>query len=380
MSDSSTTNITIKNSQLIAFSSALQYSPQLTPRNLTAFSSFIIPDQLMVSKDVNLTVVLNSYAALTISLATPIFYATLNKCCIDLECSQNNVQSCVLTNTGNENKIVLTLKNSQNLTTVYFTVTTISYQATFTNKTAKIVTGLPSAQFDQHLSLAVTATPLISTLTIGSLMINTVNSYTLYVEPAKQSGYLGISLPSFAISQLSTQNNSYNLTVNGSLYALTVDVSSSYSFVIPVGSTTNNITLVMPNITNPPNSEPFPLYIHQSSDTAFSQIYAQKLYTVQMTQFDPITLHTASRNETKVALSTSITLNITTPTYTDQIVINFPTSQIMTSETCSVSVGGVDMGCTVLNSTAIATNSNVAGNAAYVINGLTNQLYFNSAA
>jgi len=49
MSDSTTTNITIKNSQLIAFSSALHYSPQLTPRNLTAFSSFTIPDQLMVS-------------------------------------------------------------------------------------------------------------------------------------------------------------------------------------------------------------------------------------------------------------------------------------------------------------------------------------------
>jgi hypothetical protein len=379
MADSTTLPITISNNQLLAFSASLQYSPALTPQNLTSFTSLSIPANLLVSQSVNLTLTLNNYPASTISLTTPPFFVSLSKCCIDAGCSQNNIQSCGLTTTSNnENYVLLRLKNEVNLTSIYFTVLTVAYQVTFSNKVAKVLTGLPSAQFESPLNIVVTATPLTSTLTLTSQTINLPANYTLYVEPSQKSGYIGIILPSFAISQLSNSNVNYQLTVNGSLYALTVDVSSAYSFVIPVTSSTNNITLVMTDITNPPNSEPFPLTIHQSSDSAFSQIYAQKLYTVQMTTFDPITVYSAVRNQTKVALSVAMTINITTPTYTDQMVINFPTSQITTSSGCTVKVNNIDMGCSVINSTAILT-SNQAGNAIYTITGLTNQNYYTAA-
>ena len=98
-----------------------------------------------------------------------------------------------------------------------------------------------------------------------------------------------------------------------------------------------------------------------------------------MTQFDPITVYSANRNATKVGIVITLTVNITTPSYTDQMVISFPTSQVITTGNCSVKVNGVDRGCSVLNSTAVMTAS-VAGNAVYVIGGLTNQLYFISSA
>lgn len=58
--------------------------------------------------------------------------------------------------------------------------------------------------------------------------------------------------------------------VDGNTYALSLDIAAAYTFVIPVLASTSNISLVLKNITNPPNNEPFPLTIHQAVDSSFS--------------------------------------------------------------------------------------------------------------
>lgn len=98
-----------------------------------------------------------------------------------------------------------------------------------------------------------------------------------------------------------------------------------------------------------------------------------------MALFDPITAHSAIRNDTKVGTPVTLTLNITAPAYTDQMVIKFPSSQLKTETTCHVFANSQNVPCSVINSSAILTD-NIAGNGEYVITGLTNQLYFSSSA
>ena len=98
-----------------------------------------------------------------------------------------------------------------------------------------------------------------------------------------------------------------------------------------------------------------------------------------MTEFEAITLHAAVRNATKVGAGIQLTLNMTAPNYTDDMIISFPPSQVYTTDKCTVSVNGNAQKCTVLNRTAILT-SNVAGNAVYVIGGLMNYQAFTKSA
>ena len=57
------------------------------------------------------------------------------------------------------------------------------------------------------------------------------------------------------------------------------------------------------------------------------------------------------------------------------MVIHFPTSQIYTGSNCSISVAGLSLPCSVINSTAVLT-SNVAGQGEYLVEGLFNQLSY----
>lgn len=97
-----------------------------------------------------------------------------------------------------------------------------------------------------------------------------------------------------------------------------------------------------------------------------------------MNQFDLITISSAIRSVTKVGVLTQLTLDITSPSYTDSLVINFPASQIFTTSACQVSVGNMPLACSVINSTSILTTS-TAGSAEYVISGLSNQISYVSA-
>ena len=98
-----------------------------------------------------------------------------------------------------------------------------------------------------------------------------------------------------------------------------------------------------------------------------------------MTQLDEVTVASAVRNVTKIASEVAITMQITTPSYTGDMVISFPSSQVFTSSNCTVTSGNSSLSCTVLNSHMILTQ-NVAGNASYVVKGLFNQLSYNPAA
>jgi hypothetical protein len=379
IADVSTVPILIKDAYMIAFSGSLGYTPQLTPQNLSAFVSLTIPSSLSVSQTTNISVSLTNYSVSSLGLTLPIFFSSVTQCCLEATCSQASIASCSLSNSSGQNQILLILKNAQVVSGVVFTVRTVAYQTQFSNSTAVITTGLPSAQFSMPLSVTVTATALASSLTLGSWMVNAVNTYTLYVQPLNQTGQLGITLPSYILSQLSSESASYHLTINGSSSNMVLNVSASRAFVFAVTPSTTNITLVMTTITNPMDSQPFSLVVEQSVDSTFGQIYGGKNYLIAMTQFDPITVFSATRNETKVGLAAEVVLNITGPSYSDSMLINFPASQIVTGSGCSVSVGGVSQSCTVVNASAIRTGS-LPGNAVYTVGGLYNQLSFTAAA
>ena len=378
VTDTTTFPILIKDTNLVAFQGSLAFSPVLTPQNLTAFTSLTLPSSLNVSEKTNLTIVLNDYSISTLGISTPIFFSSLLRCCIDPSCNQSKITSCALTTIPNSNnQIDLVLSTPQKVNTIHFEVTAINYQAQFTNSVVKIVSGLPSAEFDTPISVAITPMPITSTLTLGSHTVNAVNNYLLTIQPMAQNGFIGITLPSFVHTQLNSNNGAaYQLSINGthSNVALTTD---PHSLMLPVTPTTKNITLTLSGITNPPDSQPFPLNLQQSSDQAFTQVYGQNSFSIAMTSFDPITVHSATRNATKVGIAVILTLNMTTPSYSDTMVINFPPSQAYTSATCSVSTPNGNQPCSVLNSTAIKT-TNRPGTSEYTISGLSNELSFSS--
>lgn len=136
--------ILIKNTDLIAFSSQVSYSPQLTPQTLGAFTSLAVDSNLNVSQVTNLTLSLQSYQFSRLSITFPVFFSNLNQCCIDSSCTQASINSCTLTSTS-KNTIDLVLGSSQTVDRVVFTVKAINYEATFTESSVAIVSGLPSA-------------------------------------------------------------------------------------------------------------------------------------------------------------------------------------------------------------------------------------------
>lgn len=59
--DNSSIPIVIKNSDLIAYSSQLTFTPTLTSQNLTAFTSLSVPSQMNVSHNYNISLALTNY-------------------------------------------------------------------------------------------------------------------------------------------------------------------------------------------------------------------------------------------------------------------------------------------------------------------------------
>lgn len=57
------------------------------------------------------------------------------------------------------------------------------------------------------MSTVIHSLPIVSTLTLGSWMVNAVNTYTLTIQPMTQNGFVAIALPTFIISQLSSGQN-----------------------------------------------------------------------------------------------------------------------------------------------------------------------------
>jgi hypothetical protein len=97
-----------------------------------------------------------------------------------------------------------------------------------------------------------------------------------------------------------------------------------------------------------------------------------------MKQFDQITLISAIRVVTKVNVATNLILEATAPYASNQFVIAFPSSQLLTTSTCSIVANETQtLPCQVLNSSAILTSS-LAGTSRYTITGLQNQKYYNA--
>lgn len=98
-----------------------------------------------------------------------------------------------------------------------------------------------------------------------------------------------------------------------------------------------------------------------------------------MKVFDAITVFSALRNVTKVGIATSVTLNITTPTYSDQMIITFPSTQLYATSACSIlNSNNNSLPCSVISNNSILTTS-VPGNSNLVITGLINQVAFDLA-
>lgn len=225
--------------------------------------------------------------------------------------------------------------------------------------------------------MAVNAVSLKSTLALTSSRVKSLSNYSLIITPIAQTGFIGIRLPSFIINQLTDASSNITpiLSLNGSVITVSLNTNSSFSYVVPITPTTANITLTMNLLINPSNSQPYYLNVQQSQDNPLTKIYGSSSITVAMNQFDPITVTSVIRNATKVGVFVVISMTIVSPNYTDAMVINFPTSQFFTQNTCSVTVTGATPSCSVINSSAIRT-SNLPGAATYSISGLYNQKYF----
>lgn len=282
-------------------------------------------------------------------------------CCIDMTCSQANISSCTFTTTSdNKVKLTLNLKASQNITLVVFRFTALDYQTSFTNSPININSGFPSASFVTTGSVSIVATSLQSALSVSSWKVNAISNYNLWIAPNSQAGYIGITLPTFITTQLSNSSVSYVLYLNGAASNTNLQVSEPYNLILPVNTSISNITLLISSLTNPLNSALYTLKIDQGYDNTLSKIYATNTFLVAMNQFDPITLSSVTRDVTKVSQLTTLSLEITTPNYNDDMIINFPTSQQFTNTNCRVVAKGQTLPCQVINSTAIKT-SNMPG-------------------
>ena len=343
--DNSTVPIVIKNNDLIAYSSQLAFTPALTSQNLTALTSLSVPSTMNVSQNYSISLILNNYEASYLEIVVPIFVKSLNLCCIDTACSQTNITSCTFSISGDKAKLGLNLKASQNITSVVFRFTALDYQSVFTNSPITINSGLPSSSYATNASVSVLATPLQSTLSVSSWRVNAVSNYNLWIAPNSQTGYLGITLPTFITSQLSSSSVSYVLYVNNAISNTNLQSSGTYNLILPVNSSTTNITLKISSITNPSNNAPYSLKVDQAYDNPLSKIYSTNSFSVLMNQFDPITVSSVTRDITKVSQLTTLTLNITTPNYNDDMVINFPSSQQYTNNNCTVTANSQTLPC-----------------------------------
>lgn len=280
LTDNSSVAISIKNNDFIAYSSQLTFTPALTSQNLTAFTSLTVPNTMNVSQNYNITLNLNNYSISYISVILLPFIKSLSSCCVDITCSQSNINSCTLTNTSSNNyNLTLTLKLPQVITAISFNVVALDYQTTYTNTPVTIDSGLPSATFTTTASVSIIATPLQSSLTLSSWKVSTPSNYILWIAPTPQSSYIGISLPSYITSQLTNSSSpNYTLTLNGVVSNISLQVNGTYNFLLPITSSTTNVTLILSSVINPSNNAPYNIKIYQGYDSSLTKISASNAY------------------------------------------------------------------------------------------------------
>lgn len=99
-----------------------------------------------------------------------------------------------------------------------------------------------------------------------------------------------------------------------------------------------------------------------------------------MSIFDPINLSSAMRSITKINEPTTLTLNLTSPAYSDTMNITFPISQIIgiTNNSCTVQAGGVALDCKFDSTSNSIITTSTPGTNLYTINGFKNQKTYNS--
>jgi hypothetical protein len=218
VSDASTYPIVIRNNDYIAFSSSLPISPSLTPQTLTALIGINIPPVVNVSSTFNITTSLTSTSLTHLSITTGTYFKALSRCCIDSACTQTFINSCTLSTQNGNNFIELWLTSSQTVNTVVFQVIALDYQSTFSSQTLTVVSALPTSSVTVVSNISIAAANITASLSLLNWKVNSINTYTLTIQPIAKTGFLQILLPSFISTQLASNinNSSYTLTVNGS--------------------------------------------------------------------------------------------------------------------------------------------------------------------
>ena len=377
VSDSSVFPISIKNSDFVAYTSSLSIAPVLTTQNLTGFLTLAIPATVNVGSNYSMSVSLNQTSLSYLSIKTPIFFKSMVKCCIDTTCTQTLIQSCIFTPQASNNFIELWLTSAQNLTNVTFVVTALDYQSSFTNQPISLMAALPTSSISVVANLNIAAVNITSTLALQNWKVNTINTYTLNVQPIAKPGYLSIALPSFISAQLNTPSVGVTLTVNGTITPTTLLNQNGQSLlVLPITFSTTNVSLLLTSVLNPVDNSPYSITIQQAADSAFTNIFGYSILNIVMNQFDSITLISAVRVVTKVNSLTDLIMEITAPYNSTQFIMNFPASQLLTTSSCSIFVNETQtVPCQVVNSTAIRTSS-MPGTNRYTITGLQNQKFY----
>ena len=302
-----------------------------------------------------MTLTLNNTSLSSVTFIVPPFFKQINYCCIDPSCSQLNISTCTFTTTQNTTTITLILKSTLNISNVLISLKNIDYQAIFLNTTLNVATGFPSASRTIVTDVIVSALKINSTLSVGSYKVNEASSYNLVVRPISQTGYLGIQLPQFIINQLSSPSVSYSIAINNvRLTNPVLTLTDQQHYQLNLNNTIQNISFNISSFINPSNNEPFSLTILQSTDSSFTRVYGSTIFPVSMTIFDLIEVSILNRNVTKINQPTTVTMNITSPNYTDTMIISLPPYEMFTSPSCSVQTNSLVIPCTVINSTSIS--------------------------
>lgn len=219
VSDTTPVPIIIKNSDYIAYSNSLQYTPSLTPQTLTSFISLQMPSTISINQNVSAYVSLSNNNLNYLSIVFPSFFQTVNFCCIDSSCSQTYILNCSFSTTTSNSLVEIYLNSNQVVSNVTLGLTALNYQALFPNSSVTITTALPSASIKLNFNISVLALTLTSSLFLSNWQVNTNNNYTLTLKTIPKVGYLNIIPPSFITTQLTATSSSSTstLTINGAV-------------------------------------------------------------------------------------------------------------------------------------------------------------------
>ncbi len=172
VSDVSTFPVILRNTDYIGYSNTLSLLPSLTTQNFSSLLAFNLPSTVTVNSNFSLHISLNQTSLTYVSVYTPVFFKSLNRCCIDSTCSQTFIQSCKNVQQSSNNFIELWLTTSQTLTNITFVVTSIDFQTNFLNQPITIVSALPTSSLTLSANLVIAAANITSSLSLQSWKVN----------------------------------------------------------------------------------------------------------------------------------------------------------------------------------------------------------------